>query len=412
MDLEQQLRETYAGRLDTLPTSGGDVTAARHAGARMRVRRRLAVGAAAVAVVALAAGGSLLGTGRLSIGPSDSRGQWRELPAAPLTPRADALSVWTGREVVVLGGETQPCPPNADFCASTEGERDGAAYDPRSNTWRAIPPAPVPVGPGDRLVVADGVVVLRHWRPHGSSWFTYEPDHNRWSRIGRVPARVGDLPTAIGPRVYVPVGRRIAVYDVTRFRWSLLPRDPEQPRLTQRRVTATPSGPVVTGYASSGPTDGSVPMTPVVADVYDGTEWHRLPPSGIAGNDWWWVGDRMVDFDSFDHQGMRAEPGLSLGGLLDPSSGRWSPLPGSALETPEHSWSPVAIGPGRWAACWGLVYDVAGGEAWTLPRPPNALDQGTTAVWTGSSLFVFGGSDLSGEASRLHTTDKAWLYTP
>lgn len=55
---------------------------------------------------------------------------------------------------------------------------------------------------------------------------------------------------------------------------------------------------------------------------------------------------------------------------------------------------------------------MAGGEAWTLPRPPNALDQGTTAVWTGSSLFVFGGSDLSGEASRLHTTDKAWLYTP
>jgi hypothetical protein len=72
----------------------------------------------------------------------------------------------------------------------------------------------------------------------------------------------------------------------------------------------------------------------------------------------------------------------------------------------------VAIGPGPWAVCWGLVYDVAGGEAWTLPRPPDALDQGTAAVWTGGSLFVFGGADLTGEAPQRHTTAKAWLYTP
>ena len=108
-----------------------------------------------------------------------------------------------------------------------------------------------PGGPGDRLVVADGVVVLRHSLPHGSSWFTYEPDHNRWSTIGDVPDGVGDLPSAYGSKVFVPAGRRIAVYDVTSFRWSLLPRDPNQPRLVQRRVTATPYGPVVTGYDST-----------------------------------------------------------------------------------------------------------------------------------------------------------------
>lgn len=410
MDVEQKLQETYAGRLGAVETSRGDVDAARRTGARMRVRRRLAVGAAAVAVIAVAASGSLVGTGRVSIGPSHSRGEWRELPAAPLLPRAYALGVWTGGEAIVLGGETKPCPDT--YCAQQPREmRDGAAYSPQSNSWRRIPPAPVPVGPGDRLVVADGVVVLRHSLPHGSSWFTYEPDHNRWSTIGDVPDGVGDLPSAYGSKVFVPAGRRIAVYDVTSFRWSLLPRDPNQPRLVQRRVTATPYGPVVTGYDSTQPQDGTV-SNPVVADVYDGTSWHRLPAMNILGNDWAWAGDRMIDFDSFAHQGMDSRSGPELGGQLDPASGRTSPLPDSALETPEDGWSLVAIGPGGWAACWGLVYDVAGGEAWTLPRPEGALDSSTTAVWVGDSLLVFGGATLGGEESLADTTNKAWLYTP
>ena len=176
-------------------------------------------------------------------------------------------------------------------------------------------------------------------------------------------------------------------------------------------MTATPYGPVVTGYDSTQPQDGTV-SNPVVADVYDGTSWHRLPAMNILGNDWAWAGDRMIDFDSFAHQGMDSRSGPELGGQLDPASGRTSPLPDSALETPEDGWSLVAIGPGGWAACWGLVYDVAGGEAWTLPRPEGALDSSTTAVWVGDSLLVFGGATLGGEESLADTTNKAWLYTP
>jgi hypothetical protein len=32
------------------------------------------------------------------------------------------------------------------------------------------------------------------------------------------------------------------------------------------------------------------------------------------------------------------------------ATGRWSPLPDSALRPPDDPWSPVAIGPGPWAA--------------------------------------------------------------
>jgi hypothetical protein len=101
---------------------------------------------------------------------------------------------------------------------------------------------------------------------------------------------------------------------------------------------------------------------------------------------------------------------VTLGGTLDPSTGRSSPLPDSALETPEDPWSPNAVGPGPWAATWGLVYDVSKGRAWTLPRPEEgAPDLGTTAVWVDGTLLVFGGTSF-GDGSAV--TDHAWLYTP
>ncbi len=412
MDLEQELKETYAARLGALDVSGGDVVTARRTGARMRMRRRLAVAAAAVAVVAVAVGGSLVGTGRVTIGPSGDTGHWRELPAAPLSPRADALGAWTGHEVIVLGGVANECPPNADNCAGPTDApmRDGAAYDPATNTWRRIADAPVAVGPGDRLVAAGGSVILRHWREKGSDWFEYDPRVNDWTSIA--PGMdVGDLPSAYGSKVYAIAGKHVLVFEVDQGRWHSLPADPIRPRLTQRRVTATPYGPVITGYDSSQPQDGTV-ANPVIADLYDGSSWRRLPDTGILGNDWSWAGDRMVDFDSFAHHGMDPRPGATLGGLLDPATGRSLPLPDSAVETPTDPWSPVAVGPDAWAACWGLVYDVRSGRVWTLPRPDGALDTGTTAAWVGDSLVVFGGADLGAEESLARTTNKAWLWTP
>jgi hypothetical protein len=410
MDLEQQLRDSYDDHLGGLDLPPGDLSEARRTGSRMRTRRRLTVLGAAVAVVAVAVGGSLVGTGRVSIDPSHGAGSWRELPAPPLSPRADAVSAWTGREVIVLGGDPDPCPPNADCADATSELRDGAAYDPATNAWRNIADAPVPVGPGDRLLAADGQLVLRHFHQGGSDWFVYDPAADDWSPIPGVPKGIGDLPSSFGSDVYAMARGHVVTYSVARGVWSTLPADPITPRLAQRRVTATPNGPVVTGYDSTQPQDGTV-ANPVIADAFDGTAWHRLPATKILGNDWSWTGDRMIDFDSFAHQGISPLPGVQLGGQLDLSTGRSGPLPASALETPEDPWSPVAIGPGRWAVSWGLVYDVATGQARTLPRPDGAPDLGTTAVWAGDRLVVFGGATF-GEQADTSSRSRAWLWTP
>jgi hypothetical protein len=316
--------------------------------------------------------------------------------------------VWTGREAVVLGGESDPCSPSADCATPSDELRDGAAYDPRTNAWHRIANAPVPVGSGDRLLSAAGRVILRHWQHHGSRLFVYDPATDVWFEI---PSFFKDLPSAYGDDVYgLGAGKahdgRVVMYDARAGTWNeRIPRDPMRPRLLHRRVTATPYGPVVTGYQFL---NGNTDL--VTADLYDGTSWHRLPGTAITGNDWAWAGDRMVDFDSYQHQGDGSRPGVTLGGTLDPSTGRSSPLPDSALETPEDPWSPNAVGPGPWAATWGLVYDVSKGRAWTLPRPEEgAPDLGTTAVWVDGTLLVFGGASF-GDGSAV--TDHAWLYTP
>lgn len=70
--------------------------------------------------------------------------RWRRIPSAPIKPRL-TQGIWTGHELIVSGG-----PPNTVGRAQSIGQvlTDGAAYDPTANTWRHIPPAPIPVTQG------------------------------------------------------------------------------------------------------------------------------------------------------------------------------------------------------------------------------------------------------------------------
>jgi hypothetical protein len=413
MSLEDTLTRTFESRLDAVEMSAGDVEGARSAGRRLRARRRVTAGVAAVVVAAAGVAGIVVSGEPHSDQPSGRVGQWHELPTPPLSPRADSLAVWTGREVVVLGGLTELCPPGAD-CAVVGGLlRDGAAYDPSTSSWRAIPPAPVGVGPGDRLVVADGVVVLHKGLSHGrSAWYTYEPDHNRWSRIDGVPAAVDGQPSAIGPRVYVTAGRRVAVYDVTRFRWSLLPPDRNRPALTQRTVTATSAGPVVAGVDATKPNDGITPSL-VLADRWDGTSWVRLPASDQLGNAFSWTGHRLVDPSPFTENGGEVNGwgrDIPQGGTLEPANGQWGRLP-AALTGDPRGWAVSASG-GPWFATAGQVFDDDTQQVTTLPRPDGAPDDGVAGAWAEGRLLAFGGADSARGFSGDALTQRAWLYTP
>jgi hypothetical protein len=180
---------------------------------------------------------------------------WQELAAPPLSPRTHPLGLHVGHRVLVLGGRDR-------------GRlRDGAAYDLRNGTWRAVR-LPIAVTDRDSAVAAAGVAVLRHLRPgRAPAWWRYDARQDAWERMEHVPAHAS-VPTAYHSEVYAVAAGHVVVYSVQLGRWTALRADPLRPRLHHRRVSASRSGTVVTGYVAgrSGP----------VADRWDGRRWRRL----------------------------------------------------------------------------------------------------------------------------------------
>jgi hypothetical protein len=119
-------------------------------GIAARGRRRLRRAGAAAAVAALLAGAVLTRAVLVDrptpvLGPllvQDATpaqlagGRWRALPVLPagqLEPREQAAVIWTGRQLVFWGGASHP---------PVRAHADGAAFNPDTNQWATLPPAP------------------------------------------------------------------------------------------------------------------------------------------------------------------------------------------------------------------------------------------------------------------------------
>lgn len=96
-----------------------------------------------------------LGDGAAYDPVSDS---WRVLSPAPLTGRYGHGAVWTGRQMIVWGGSDEITGDNLPGLL-----QDGASYDPASNAWTPLPPSPlaarygqVAVWTGEELIVWGG----------------------------------------------------------------------------------------------------------------------------------------------------------------------------------------------------------------------------------------------------------------
>jgi len=114
-------------------------------------------------------------------------GTWRRLPRAPVPGRSDAAAVWTGHEVLVWGGST------------TNGEIGrGAAYDPTTDRWRALPlsplrakTAPIGVWTGRFFIVIGGAAGTQMPVP-GPGAAAYDPVTDHWTTLPPAP----DYPTS------------------------------------------------------------------------------------------------------------------------------------------------------------------------------------------------------------------------
>jgi len=94
---------------------------------------------------------------------------WFSLPPAPMAPRSGATALWTGTEVVVIGGDSP----------------DAAAYDPATRLWRALPVAPILGAPDDVAVWTGTEVILFGGR--GGDGLALNVAGNTWRSLPDAP---------------------------------------------------------------------------------------------------------------------------------------------------------------------------------------------------------------------------------
>jgi hypothetical protein len=149
--------------------------------------------------------------------------RYRGLAASPLAPSQHPLGAWTGRELLLFVDGVDP----ASGKPYATGVARAAAYDPATDAWRRLAPAPRHGGAAawdgrELLLVGAG--------RHARSAFAYDPAKNSWRRLAPLPF---ELPVEAafwtGRRLLVWGGSEAArglLYDPRADRWSVLPGVP------------------------------------------------------------------------------------------------------------------------------------------------------------------------------------------
>ncbi len=355
------------------------------------MRACLLVGVSAVAGIAAA---STVAQGQ------PSAGGWRLLPPAPIAVDAAAAAVWTGREMVVFGRV---------HVSPLRSRNVAAAYDPRSSRWRRLSPPAGPPGSyqGTWSAVWTGRQVLV-WGP--LTTLAFDPATNVWRRLPRAPTvehHAGGIVVWTG-REMVGWGGGCcgdafadgAAFDPATNRWRRLPRAPLPGEQGPTGAWTGRELLIVGGGAPEGTASRR-------AAAYDpaSNRWRRIPPlpAPRGGASAVWDGAELLVLGGIG--ATRALPTTGFG--FDPASGRWRELPAmpagrvaaDAIWTGKRvlDWGGLTGQAGALVlARYGLVLDpLAGGWSY-VPRAPLQPRFGSTVVWTGHELIVWGGVEASG----------------
>jgi len=120
---------------------------------------------------------------------------WRRIANLPV-PLIEDVAVWDGHEVLLVGGGT---PRGGGLRLVTHG----FAYNPATNRWRRLPSmgqgrvGQVAVWTGRQLLVWGGETSRAGVRVAPPRGVAYDPAHNRWSALPTSPLRGRVSPTAV-----------------------------------------------------------------------------------------------------------------------------------------------------------------------------------------------------------------------
>jgi hypothetical protein len=140
---------------------------------------------------------------------------WQALAAPPVEPRQDAASVWTGTEWIVWGGHN----------GETE-LADGAAFTPATASWRVLAPSPLAarhtraVWTGNEMIVAAGASGPDSAPFAFSDGAAYNPRADTWRPTSHGPAHPGFAPVWTGKVLLAFFKNYEFTYDPATDRWA------------------------------------------------------------------------------------------------------------------------------------------------------------------------------------------------
>jgi N-acetylneuraminic acid mutarotase len=350
----------------------------------------------------------------VAVDPCAIAGHWEPVAANPLLGRVDHTAVWTGREMVLWGGTqgtNQPFADGARYDPATDAwsptaagaaprERDdhaavwtgremlvwggnsyseddfklddGGRYDPRNDTWRALPSArltprddPRAVWTGTEMIVWGG----RDAGGHTGDGARYDPARDRWRRVATAGA-----PAPREDHIALWTGREMLIWGG----WN--------------------GGDAARNYALDGArydpaTDRWRPMASA------GAPPPREDHTAI------WTGREMIVWGGVVRDG-RTRHQLASGGRYDPTTDTWTPLATTGAPSPREDG--VVVWTGDAMLVWGGQRDerpLATGarylpalDRW-CPLPTDGAPvarRDHAGVWTGDALVLWGGLDPEG----------------
>ncbi len=340
-------------------------------------------------------------------------GTWARLPAAPISPEFNArTSVWTGKEMLVFGRDQLTALDAHGRPYSTGAANVAAAYDPRAKAWRRLTPPRQTSGfmglssvwtgkemlvwgqgtrlaynptsdrwrrlPGSRLLaIHDGFGAVAWTGRELIGWgggccgdafkdgVAFNPATNTWRALRQAPLPGSQQPLGVwtGKEFIVVLATRAAAYNPARNTW---------------RTIATPRPHSVNAAAVwDGHREVLIAGGSRAASAYDPStnRWRRLPalPRGRVGKVVAWDGTRLLVWG--DKRG---------GAALIPGAKQWTvfthgPLPSSVEPTAVWTGSSLIVWGGLPTKTWGK-YDEAGaiftppvlgcGDAWMAENLP------------------------------------------
>lgn len=334
-------------------------------------------------------------TGVLGTGATydPTAGKWQKMSASPLAPRTYVSAARVGNDVLLWGGEGKVGGHWADFA-------DGAVYDPGTNKWHLLPPAPLPPErDADAIAVGKQVVIFGGYSDGKSALVvngaTYDVATGKWARLPELPAQAPGSPVSA---TAAWTGHQLLAV------------------VTYEKV-------VITGKGCKEPctvTETESSSTEVVAWAPGWQAWHVVvvrPQKDLTGVFTYqaqavWAGDELLLVGgSFCLPGMSC-PALGPEGYaasFNPHTLAWHPLPGNVGYQSDWAWcwtghSLVALylssvaepAPLKVKAGAGFAFDPVAARWTAVPRAPVRGLATASVTWTGRQLVVLG-TDAAGQ---------------